>query len=63
LTRITCAGDYTRDQVLQMENVMLNTLKFDLVAYTPIHYLCTYLRVATCVELAHLKRISSSSSR
>jgi hypothetical protein len=42
---------------------MLNTLKFDLVAYTPIHYLCTYLRVATCVELAHLNRISSSSSR
>ena len=37
---------YTKEQILAMEKVMLNTLKFNLTVPTPHNFLCRYLKAA-----------------
>eukprot|EP00887_Chlorella_sp_A99_P006048 scaffold22.g6048.t1 len=37
---------YTRDQILNMEKIMLNTLRFNLTVPTPYNFLCRYLKAA-----------------
>lgn len=49
---------YTREQILNMEKVMLNTLSFNLTVPTPFNFLARFLKAAgaakdTLVRLLH----------
>ena len=41
---------YTKDQVLGMEKIMLNTLKFNLTVPTPHNFLTRFLKVSPVSE-------------
>jgi hypothetical protein len=39
---------YTRDQILEMERLMLNTLQYDLTVPTPFQFLSRFIKAAGC---------------
>ena len=41
---------YTRDQILNMEKIMLNVLRFNLTVPTPYNFLQRFLRAAGALE-------------
>ena len=45
---------YTRDQILNMEKIMLNTLRFNLTVPTPCNFLLRYLKAAGFVDDAEV---------
>ena len=52
---------YTKDQVLGMEKIMLNTLKFNLTVPTPHNFLTRFLK-ASPVSECHLTDRPESSN-
>jgi hypothetical protein len=52
---LLCAGQFTRNDFITMENYLLNTLQWDIAEVTPIHFLEYYLqRCTTEQEQAHV---------
>eukprot|EP00824_Muranothrix_gubernata_P001939 TRINITY_DN1226_c1_g1_i1.p1 TRINITY_DN1226_c1_g1~~TRINITY_DN1226_c1_g1_i1.p1 ORF type:complete len:316 (-),score=56.51 TRINITY_DN1226_c1_g1_i1:463-1410(-) len=43
-----CDHAYTKDEILQMEGVMLNTLQFSLTVATPAYFLARFCKAADC---------------
>ena len=41
---------YTRDQILNMEKIMLNVLRFNLTVPTPFNFLARFFKAAGCAE-------------
>jgi cyclin B len=41
---------YTKDQILQMEKIMLNTLIFNLTVPTPLDFLSRFTKAAGCTK-------------
>lgn len=53
---------YTRDQILAMEKLMLNTLRFNLTVPTPFNFLARFLKAAGVHTQAEARPLPKRSS-
>jgi len=53
---------YTKEQILGMEKIMLNTLKFNLTVPTSHNFLTRYLKVSGTTSAPHRPLLSDNAS-